>query len=125
MVRESLTVAYSACGGGWCWRAWEASRAPPGTCRRPVSTWGSAGRRVTELAFVAGSGSERRLIAVWALIRQRCRCGAVDYGDLVDVWHIPVAGVRANVRGSSAPSGTRCCLEPLIPEPEKPVTPES
>ena len=110
---------------GWCWRAWEASRAPPGTCHRPVSTWGSAGRCVTELAFVAGSGSERRLIAVWALIRQRYRCGAVDYGDLVDVWHIPVAGVRANVRGSSAPSGTRCCLEPLIPEPEKPVTPES
>ena len=57
---------------GWCWRAWEASRAPPGTCRRPVSTWGSAGRCVTELAFVAGSGCERRLIAVWVLIRQCC-----------------------------------------------------
>ena len=70
---------------GWFSCAWGASRTPPGTCRLPVSAWGSAGRCVTELAFVAGSGSARRHIAVWALIRQRCWNGAVDYGDLVDV----------------------------------------
>ena len=70
---------------GWCWCAWGASRAPPGASERRLLAWGSAGRRVTELAFVAGSGSERRLIAVWVLIRQRCRDGAVDYGDLVDL----------------------------------------
>ena len=70
---------------GWSWCAWDASRAPPGASARHLLAWGSAGRRVTELAFVAGSGSERRLIAVWVLIRQRCGYGAVDYGHLVDV----------------------------------------
>ena len=57
---------------GWCSCAWGASRAPPGASERHLLAWGSAGRRVTELAFVAGSGSERRLIAVWVLIRQCC-----------------------------------------------------
>ena len=70
---------------GWFSCAWGASRAPPGASARHLLAWGSAGRRITELAFVAGSGSERRHIAVWALIRQRCRYSAVDYGDLVDV----------------------------------------
>ena len=70
---------------GWFSCAWGASRAPPGASARHLLAWGSAGRRVTELAFVAGSGSERRLIAARALIRHRWRCGAVDYGDSVDV----------------------------------------
>ena len=86
MVRESLTVAYSACGGGGAGvRGKRGLPAPPGACRRPGSAWGSAGRCVTELACVAGSGSAGRLIAVWALIRQRCRYRAVDYLDFVDV----------------------------------------
>ena len=64
---------------------WGASRALPGASERYLLAWGSVGRRVTEFAFVAGSGSECRLIAVWGIEFAMLRCGAVDYGDSVDV----------------------------------------
>lgn len=72
MVRESLTVAYRACGGGGARVRGEFRALRLVRVNVVYSRGGARGRRVTELAFVAGSGSERRLIAVWVLIRQCC-----------------------------------------------------
>ena len=85
MVRESLTVAYRACGRGGAGVRGKLRVLRLVRVNVIYSRGGARGRRVTELAFVAGSGSERRLIAVWGIESAMLRCGAVDYGDSVDV----------------------------------------